>query len=95
MPRARSATRSASSAVVGERDPHSDGLGGRSLPLPDHQLAGMGERLPVDVAPVVARPVGAGASGLAEIGRHPLAASPVWSCGRTASGTARPRRGAT
>ena len=61
VPRARSATRSASSGSSGRSHGDSDRLGRRPLQLPHHQLAGVGGRAPVDEAPAVARRVRAGA----------------------------------
>ena len=89
VPRARSATRSASSGSVGQLHRHGDRPGRGPLELPHHQLAGVRGRPPVDEAPVVTRRVGAGTPGQAHCrSAAARATSPASSCGRGA----RPRR---
>ena len=72
VPRARSATRSASSGSSGSSTVDRDRLGRGPLQLAHHQPAGVGGRPPVHQTAAVARRVGAGARGQARVGPWPI-----------------------
>ena len=72
VPRARSATRSASPGSEGSVDRDRDRLGRGAFDLAHHQLAGMCRRPPVHPTSTVTGPIGTSTSGLTDVGLEPI-----------------------